>query len=164
MAKKPYEDFLKQHLPKLPDFIETNKPRLTPTFELGPPVTAIHDKSLIEVYFPDLRPLVADVFGRPEHYSDKHKEIVAALEQKKPLPHGTSKQDLADIVFRFTEKTEQRKKREAIIQTAQKKIEKAITEEEDPTVKSILEKEQPTFEKQNFPSVIGGSDKEIKII
>jgi hypothetical protein len=152
--KKPYEDFLKAHLPKVPDFIETNKPRLNPTFELGPPVSAIHDKSLIEMYFPDLRPLVADVFGRPEHYSDAQKAIVNALEQKKPLPHGTSKQDLADIVFRFTEKTEHRKKREALIQTAQKKIEKAISEEEDPTIKKLLEKEQPTFEKQNFPTSI----------
>lgn len=143
-----YERFLKQHLPVLPNFVETNRPKFDPTFTLGPPIRGAHEKNMLEFYFQnDVRHILADMATRPEHYTQEQQAIVNAIATKQPLPPGTTDRDINEIVMRLMEKTEHRKKREAVIQKAQKKAERPT--EEDPTLERILElAKSGTFEEQ----------------
>lgn len=156
MSKKSlYDKFLDEHLPKVPNFVEENVPKFDPGFTLGPPIRGAHEKNFLEAYFNnDPRHLVVDAYHRPEHYTAEQKEILGALEHGKPLPPGTTSRDINEIVLRFLEKTEHRKKREAIVQ----KVQKALESEKDPTVARILAGDEPSFENQ------GMLPKAIKII
>lgn len=168
MTEKPkpsMQKFIDQHAPKVPDFIKSNLPRFDPGFRLGPPAASFADKTLLDVYFPDLRPLVADVHGRPDHYTVEQRELVDLLWNKKPLPPGTTKQDLNELVLRFTERTEHVQRRDKVMQAVQKKIEEA-----DPTIKRILqraedEKRQEQDEKKSDIPLFGADGPDvIKII
>ncbi len=147
-----YERFLKEHLPAVPNFVETNAPKFDPGFKLGPPMKGTHDKNFLEFYFNnDVRHVQADIHMRPDHYTQEQKDIIEALANKRPLPAGTTNAAINEIVMRLLEKTEHRKKREAIIQKAQKVV------QEDPTIERIIEqmKEEPKFEDQaSMPKAI----------
>lgn len=152
-------DFVKKHAPKVPNFIEENRPKFDPGFTLGPALSARKDPSLLEAYFgQDIRQLLLDVSNRPDHYTEEQKNILRALERKEPLPPGTTTSDINNIVLRFTERTEQRKKREEVVRSAQRKL-----EDLDPTVERRLREEEEqrqreeaekTYEKMNFPKAI----------
>lgn len=150
-----YEKFIKDNLPVVPNFVETNRPKFDPGFKLGPPVRGTHEKNLLEFYFQnDVRYIQADMHGRPEHYTQEQKDIIEAISLKRPLPPGTTDTMINDIVMRYTEKTEHRKKREQVIQKAQKSIEpeksKAADQVDDPTIDRILKRavDGQTFEDQ----------------
>lgn len=144
--KSMYETFLEEHLPKVP----------AATFEggftLAPAVKPTSERDLIDFYFNnDVRQLQHDMQARPAHYSADEKEIVEAMSRKRPLPHGTTKQDLNNIVLKFCEKTKAREKREKVIRRAQDAM--------DPAVARAIEKQRAaderdrslaTFEDQKF--------------
>ena len=153
-------DFM-ANLPRVPDFME-NLPKAAPwpppaAFELGAPLSQRRDPTLIDAYFRgDLRPLLQDMAARPDHYTSEQKEILQALEQKKPLPAAARNQDISEIVMRFTERTDP-KKRETAISAAQKKL------TTDPTVQRKMEQDkkrkadeeaEQTYERQEFPKSI----------
>lgn len=152
------QDFVETHRPKVPNFIEENLPRFGPQFVLGPPSAQRKDPSLLDAYFNgDPSRLLLDAAQRPDHYTDEQKKILEALEQKQPLPPGTSPRELSELVLRFTERTEHRQKREAIVQRAQKKLEDDPTvkrKEEEDREREEREKAEGTFEAQNFPKAI----------
>lgn len=152
-------DFVKKHAPKVPDFIAENLPKFDPQQGvLGPPTTSRKDLTLLEAYFGgDVSRLLADTLARPDHYTEEQKNILRTLELKKPLPAGATVADVNDIILRFTERTEQRRKREAVVRSAQKKL------DDDPTVDRLAAEEkereerrmaEETWEKQEFPKSI----------
>jgi hypothetical protein len=147
--------FMREHLPRMPNFMEENSPRLVPQHRLGPEAPrASQLPTLLDAYFQgDVTQIHADVLSRPDHYTEQQREIVNLLRRKAPLPVGTRMQDLNDIVLSFFERTQQRKKREKLVQQAQKKL------DVDPTVARKLqrhedEKQKATFEGQEFPKAI----------
>jgi len=153
-------DFMSENLPRLPDFME-NLPKPAPwppvTFTLGPPVTTKRqDTDLITAYFRgDLRPLLTDVTARPDHYTEQQKEILAALEKKKPLPPGAGNHDISELVMRFTEKTDTRKERQKIVSTAQKRLDPTIARRQREEESRRKEEEGiRNYEAQNFPGSI----------
>lgn len=157
MKKNPqHEEFLKEHLPKVPDFKNENLPKFDPGYTLGPPVKPTGDRDFLDFYFNnDVRHLQADIHARPDHYTREQKDIVAAIAAKRPLPPGTGKADLNELVLRLMEKTEYRKKREATIQKAQKKLspeDKPLALSDDPTIERIVAAQrahdQSSFENQ----------------
>lgn len=137
---------MKANLPKVPNFIEANLPKFNPGFILGPPKKQTHELNFIELYFNgDVRTLLADALGRPEHYTAEQKAILEAMSQKQPLPPGTKNTDINEIVMRFTERTEHRKEREKIVQRLQEEPKKT----EDPTIERYLEEaKNQTFQNQ----------------
>lgn len=152
-------DFVKKHAPKVPDFIAENLPKFNPQQgALGPATASRKDPTLLEAYFGgDVSHLQADALSRPDHYTEMQKDILRTLELKKPLPPGATVADINDIVLRFTERTEQRKKREDVVRSAQKKL------GDDPTVDRVAAEEkereerrmaEETWEKQQFPKSI----------
>lgn len=146
-----YEKFLKEHLPKVPDFVETNRPKFDPGFTLGPPVRGAHEKNMLEFYYQnDVRHIVADMLARPEHYTQEQQAIIDAIAKKRPLPQGAGNREINEIVMRFLESSDHRKEREKVIQKAQRKVEpKDPKSEEDPTIARLLENaKNPTFENQ----------------
>jgi hypothetical protein len=154
MSKKNphYEAFVAQHLPKVPDFAKTHAPKFDPNFTLGPPVKSTADRDFLDFYFNnDVRHIQSDIQMRPDHYTAEQKAIVEALAAKRPLPQGVGRTELNELVLRLMERTEDRKKRETIIQKVQKKVEPK--KDEDPTIERILEAQkladtQGTFENQ----------------
>jgi hypothetical protein len=128
------KSFLDEHLPKVPNFVEENLPRLNPMFQLGAPVRK-SDPSLLDFYFNgNPRELHADSIARPDHYTAEQKALLETLMQKKPLPMGATQRDINELVLRFTERTEQRKKREQILQKVHRKL-------EDPTIERKVEED-----------------------
>lgn len=153
-------DFMSENLPRVPDFME-NLPKPAPwppaVFTLGPPVSAQRqDPDLITAYFRgDLRPLLADVAARPDHYTEQQKEILSALEKKKPLPPGARNHDISELVMRFTEKTDARKQRQQIVAKAQKRLDPTVDRKQREEESRRKEEEAiRSYEKQNFPGAI----------
>lgn len=152
-------DFMAENLPRLPDFME-NLPKPAPwppvTFTLGPPTAKPQDTDLVTAYFRgDLRPLLMDVAARPDHYTEQQKEILSALEKKKPLPPGVRSHDVSELVMRFTEKADTRKQRQQILSTAQKKLDPTIERRQrEEEAKRKEEEAMRSYEEQNFPGAI----------
>lgn len=154
MSKKNphYEAFLAEHLPKVPDFAKTHAPKFDPNYTLGPPTKSTAERDFIDFYFNnDVRQLQSDIQMRPDHYTAEQKAIIEAMAAKRPLPQGTTRTDLNEIVLRLLERTEDRQKREKVIQKVQKAVEPK--KDEDPTIERILEAQkladsQGTFENQ----------------
>lgn len=147
---KAYEDFLVEHLPKVPDFQKTNLPKFDPGYSLGPPVKPTGEKDFIEFYFNnDVRQLQADIHMRPDHYTKEQKELVEAMAAKQPLPPGVTRHDKNELVMRLMEATDHRAQREKIVQSAQKAT-GPKEKDADPTVDRILEaqKLREAFENQ----------------
>lgn len=125
-------------------------------FQLGPPLTQRRDPSLLEAYFSgDISHIAADAVHRPDHYSAEQKLILQALSLKQPVPNGTTDSDLNDIVLRFTEKSEQRKKREEVVRVAQKKLdptaERLEKEKKEQEAQAVAEQ---NYEDQKYPGAI----------
>ena len=110
------------------------------------PATVQKDPSLLQFYLNgNVQEILTDSVVRPKHYSAEQHELIGALHQKKPLPPGKTQRDVDELVMQFTEKTEQREKREKILQKAQKKL--APIPEEDSRPPHF-------FESQGFPKSI----------
>lgn len=154
--------FTEEHLPKafkMPDFIEENRPKVAPwppppeAFSLGPSVRP-PDPTLVDAYLRgDVGILVADSRNRPDHYTPEQRVLIEALHRKQPLPPGTTTAALNELVFRYTERTEQKKMRAAAVSSAQRKL------EADPTVKRKQEEDEvrnagSSFQEQGFPKAI----------
>lgn len=133
--------FQDQHLPKVPDFIKTNVPRVQQNdagvFEvmhMGAPVVHPSPKTLLDDYFGGNTDIIfLDMQRRPDHYTPKQRAIVDAIREKRPLPDFVQPNDLSELVLTYVEATQQRKKRQEIVQ----KVEKKTTE--DPTIARKLE-------------------------
>lgn len=127
------KSFTDEHLPRVPNFVEENLPRFNPAFQLGPSMKR-SDPSLLDFYFNgNPREIHADSLARPDHYTQEQKALLEALVQKKPLPVG-GPQAINELVMRFTERNEQRKKREQILQKVHRKF-------EDPTIERKAEED-----------------------
>jgi len=161
--------FMKEHMPVLPDFVTANMPKLKfdPTYTLGPPVQSVGNQSLLDAYFGgDARHLYADMLSRREHYEAEQKEIIERLYFKKPLDPTTTRADIDEIVLRYFDKSEQRKKREEVLKTVQKKLD---PDTDDPTVKRKLQEEKEREEQEAAKKLLIFGDaknapKAIKII
>jgi hypothetical protein len=150
---KPTETaFMKEHLPRVPDFVKSNLPTLKfdPNFTLGPPVHSVAKQTLLDAYFNgDITRIYSDMLSRPDHYDAEQKEIIEKLWRKEPLGPEVDRQDIDEIVMLFFDRTSQRKKREQLVQEVQQKLDPT----DDPTVKRKLEqaeaeKAADTFEGQ----------------
>lgn len=163
---------MKRHLPRMPNFSDnlpvTPDPtyknftdhlptvKFDPFYTLGPPVKSIAYQTLLDTYFNgDVTQIYADMLSRPDHYDAEQKDIIERLRQKQPLKPETQSTDVDELVMRFFDRTEQRKKREEIVSQVQKKMEPP----DDPTVRRKLEEDEvrkanETFEVQRFPKSI----------
>ena len=153
-------DFMSENLPRLPDFMD-NLPKAAPwppvAFTLGPPAASRkEDPNLLTAYFRgDLRPLLSDVASRPDHYTEQQKEILSALEKKRPLPPGAGNHDISELVMRYTEKTDSRKQRQKIVSNAQKKMDPTVERRQrEEEAKRKEEEATRSYEEQNFPGAI----------
>lgn len=147
--------------PKIPDFVETYRPRhpvetlrqqlAAPPglVTLGPPVRSVSTpKTLIELYLGgDIRPIAEDVESRPQHYSAEQRELVEALTQRRSLHPEPTPQRLDDLFLTYHQRTDLAEQRRKII-AAVSRHEPDVAD--DPEVKAELDAPAATFENQNY--------------
>jgi len=103
----------------------------------------------LELYLGEnLHPLHADVVSRPEHYTDRQKEIVLALHTKAPITVEPTEAELNDVILQMSRPTDLAKKSKDIMSKATTKdiSDDAIMEDDKEKV--------PTFEDQDFGKLI----------
>lgn len=105
-------------------------------------------KGLLELYTGgNYAHLSDDVARRPDHYTDRQKEIVDSLIHKKKLPEPPTEREKTDLLLQLTRSTQSAR--------ATKEINRKMTEPKKEEEEIVLEdgktlKEQASFEKQDF--------------
>jgi hypothetical protein len=118
--------------------------------------------TLLEFYLGnDLRQIYDDIRARPDHYDDRHKEIIEHLVHGAAIPGELTNRDRDDLFFRWMRPTEV----EAKSKDLARKITDARHKEDAENAEIILEdgrslkdhlegedsrKAEPSFEKQDF--------------
>jgi hypothetical protein len=162
---KKRKTFLEEHLPPhrgtvaLKAALENLTPPdfVTSIGRVAPPVPVRAPENLLEFYLgKDIGVLVEDQLARPDHYTDRQKEIIAHLQSPQGTPPTT--QELNDLMLQYARSTDAAKRTKETLRAVtapDSSVESQIIMEDGKTLASHMAEGTGdfVFERQNAPKL-----------